>query len=250
MPKDKFTPVFCPGDNGYCCYRVPNLLVTDAGTMLAFVEARKYSCDDHGTNDVVYRRSLDNGKTWGPISFLYEITYPKLVIDNNAPGYDANVLTSNYGGASGFYTGDMVTLSTNGYVSENGEFGNLKHTASYEDVYFKPLDYHLEVDRGARHLSTRRPYWVQVIHDGAVRLWAVPIDANGYCTDSPCSALVVESIGGYGATLTITGVEGKKKKLGAEDYWPSAKSATMDANAVFDRVTQTIHVVFMQVRVC
>ena len=31
---------------------------------------------------------------------------------------------------------------------------------------------------------------------------------------------------------------------------PSAKSATMDANAVFDRVTQTIHVVFMQVRVC
>ena len=55
MPKDKFTPVFCPGDNGYCCYRVPNLLVTDAGTMLAFVEARKYSCDDHGTNDVVYR---------------------------------------------------------------------------------------------------------------------------------------------------------------------------------------------------
>jgi hypothetical protein len=50
------------------------------------------------------------------------------VIDNNAAGYDANVLTSNYGGASGFYTGDMVTLSTNGYVSDNGEFGSLKHT--------------------------------------------------------------------------------------------------------------------------
>lgn len=247
MKKDKFTPVFCPGDNGYCCYRVPTLVVTTAGTLLAFVEARKYSCDDHGTNDVVYRRSLDHGKTWSPINFIYEITHATMVITGTT-GYsnsESAILTGN-GGAYNFKTGDMVTLSTSGYVTEYGEFGQLRHTASADDVYFNDLEYHMQVDRGARRLSTRRPYWITVIHDNAVRLWPVPIDANGGCLDYPCNPLVIESMGEYGAYVTIEGAEGKKKMLGAEEYWPSAKSATMDVNPVYDHVTQTIHIVFMQ----
>jgi len=247
MRKDKFTPVFCPGDNGYCCYRVPNLVVTTAGTLVAFVEARKHSCDDHGTNDVVYRRSLDHGKTWSPIYFLYEITYATMVITGTT-GYsnsESSILTGN-GGAYEFATGDMVTLSTSGYVSEYGEFGLLRHTASADDVYFRPLEYHMQVDRGARRLSTRRPYWIYIVHDNAVRLFPVPIDAYGKCKDYPCNPIVVESLGEYGAQITIQGTAGKKKMLGAEEYWPSAQSATMDANPVYDHVTQTIHVVFMQ----
>jgi len=214
--------------------------------LLAFVEARKYSCDDHGTSDVVYRRSLDNGKTWGPISFLYEITHASMVVTGTS-GYsngESSVLIGN-GGAYEFKTGDMVTLSTSGYVSEYGEFGQLRHTASADDVYYGRLDYHLQIDRGARRLSTKRPYWISIIHDNGIRLWPVPIDINGNCHDYPCFPVTVESLGEYGAQVTITGVDGKKKQLGAQEYWPSATSATMDANPLYEHDTQTIHVVFM-----
>jgi sialidase-1 len=39
-------------------------MVTNNGTLLAMIEARKYSCDDEGYVDLRMRRSFDNGKTW------------------------------------------------------------------------------------------------------------------------------------------------------------------------------------------
>jgi sialidase-1 len=47
-------------------YRIPALLVTKKGTLLAFAEARRDTAADHGNIDTVVRRSEDNGKTWGP----------------------------------------------------------------------------------------------------------------------------------------------------------------------------------------
>lgn len=58
--------LFCPGDLGYGCYKIPTLLRTRNGTLLAMIEARKFSCDDQGYVDLRLRRSFDNGKTWGP----------------------------------------------------------------------------------------------------------------------------------------------------------------------------------------
>jgi sialidase-1 len=47
-------------------YRIPALLVTKKGTLLAFAEARRDSAADHGNIDTVVRRSEDSGKTWEP----------------------------------------------------------------------------------------------------------------------------------------------------------------------------------------
>jgi sialidase-1 len=49
---------------GYATYRIPGLVVTDKGTLLAYGEARK-SASDWGKIDLVYRRSTDGGRTWG-----------------------------------------------------------------------------------------------------------------------------------------------------------------------------------------
>ena len=46
-------------------YRIPALVVTNSGTVLAFAEARA-SGYDWGHIRMVVRRSEDNGKTWGP----------------------------------------------------------------------------------------------------------------------------------------------------------------------------------------
>ena len=44
-------------------YRIPSLLVTKEGSILAFSE-RRLGLHDHAQNDIVLKRSTDDGKTW------------------------------------------------------------------------------------------------------------------------------------------------------------------------------------------
>ncbi|GHI01576.1 sialidase family protein [Neobacillus kokaensis] len=62
--------LFISGEDGYHSYRIPSLLVTEKGTVLAFCEARKNGSGDAGEIDIVLRRSHDNGETWEPFSVI------------------------------------------------------------------------------------------------------------------------------------------------------------------------------------
>jgi sialidase-1 len=62
--------VFTAGDQGYHTYRIPALLATKKGTLLAFAEGRKDNARDHGDIDLVLKRSDDDGKTWQPQSIV------------------------------------------------------------------------------------------------------------------------------------------------------------------------------------
>lgn len=59
-------PLFEAGRGGYACYRIPGLVITPKGTLLAFCEARKNSQSDWGGIDILMRRSEDGGNTWLP----------------------------------------------------------------------------------------------------------------------------------------------------------------------------------------
>jgi sialidase-1 len=56
--------VFVSGQGGYHTYRIPSLIVTGKGTVLAFCEGRKAGSGDAGDIDLLLRRSLNVGKTW------------------------------------------------------------------------------------------------------------------------------------------------------------------------------------------
>jgi hypothetical protein len=58
--------LFEAGADGYALYRIPGIVVTKKGTVLACCEARKNDKGDWGPIDVVMRRSTDGGRTWGP----------------------------------------------------------------------------------------------------------------------------------------------------------------------------------------
>ncbi|MGY4772309.1 exo-alpha-sialidase [Kribbella sp. CWNU-51] len=58
------TVLFDRGDAGYGCYRIPAIVKTKAGTLLAFAEARRAWCADSQEIDLVMRRSEDDGRTW------------------------------------------------------------------------------------------------------------------------------------------------------------------------------------------
>ncbi|WP_344842568.1 sialidase family protein [Kribbella ginsengisoli] len=60
------TVLFDKGGAGYGCYRIPAIVRTKLGTLLAFAEARRTWCADSQEIDLVVRRSEDDGRTWSP----------------------------------------------------------------------------------------------------------------------------------------------------------------------------------------
>ncbi|HOW18702.1 MAG TPA: sialidase family protein, partial [Phycisphaerae bacterium] len=62
--------VFVSGREGYHTFRIPSLIVTRGGTILAFCEGRRNSRSDTGDIDIVLKRSTDNGRTWGPMQLV------------------------------------------------------------------------------------------------------------------------------------------------------------------------------------
>jgi len=62
--------IFVAGGHGYHTFRIPSLITTKQGTVLAFCEGRKHGGSDSGDIDVVLRRSTDGGRTWGPIQVI------------------------------------------------------------------------------------------------------------------------------------------------------------------------------------
>lgn len=66
------TDVFVAGTDGYHTFRIPAIIVSPRGTLLAFCEGRKNGRSDTGDIDLVLRRSTDNGKTWGALQVVWD----------------------------------------------------------------------------------------------------------------------------------------------------------------------------------
>jgi sialidase-1 len=80
--------LFIGGEGGYHAYRIPALIATPQGTLLAFVEGRKDSSEDHGHNEILLRRSLDGGMTWTPTQLVKRdgtnaLNNPTAVVDRD-----------------------------------------------------------------------------------------------------------------------------------------------------------------------
>ncbi|MFH8366876.1 exo-alpha-sialidase [Streptomyces sp. NPDC018031] len=59
-------------EQGYSCFRIPAIVKSTRGTLLAFAEGRVDNCGDAGDIDLVLKRSTDGGRTWGPLEVVDE----------------------------------------------------------------------------------------------------------------------------------------------------------------------------------
>ena len=80
------TPVFVSGSDGYKSFRIPAIVRSPNGELLAFAEGRVGGSGDFGDIDIVLKRSRDNGKTWSAIEVVTD--YDKLQAGNPAPVVD------------------------------------------------------------------------------------------------------------------------------------------------------------------
>ena len=69
--------LFTANADGYTLYRIPGIVVTKRGTVLAYCEARKSDKGDWGTIDILLRRSTNSGASWQPRVMIADVPGPK-----------------------------------------------------------------------------------------------------------------------------------------------------------------------------
>jgi sialidase-1 len=67
----EFSDVFVPSADGFVSIRIPAVVVTDQGTLLAFAEGRAANADQ-AQNKIVLKRSSDGGKSWSQLAVIAE----------------------------------------------------------------------------------------------------------------------------------------------------------------------------------
>jgi sialidase-1 len=92
-----FNYLFRAGEKGYKCFRIPAVVASTKGTLLAFAEARRDNCGDAGDIDLVLRRSSDGGMTWSDMMVVWDDA-------GNTCGNPAPVVDQK--------TGNIILLST------------------------------------------------------------------------------------------------------------------------------------------
>jgi sialidase-1 len=83
--------LFKSGEGGYTRYRIPALVVSVKGTVLAFCEARGGTGGDWSDVDLALRRSLDGGRTWTAMQIVFDAG--PLTAGNPCPVVDRNTGT-------------------------------------------------------------------------------------------------------------------------------------------------------------
>ena len=86
------TDLFEAGKGGYALYRIPGIVCTAKGTLLAYCEARKTGKSDWDTIDILLRRSTDGGKTWSPPR---HIAHHGVKVPNNPVALAQNLASEN-----------------------------------------------------------------------------------------------------------------------------------------------------------
>jgi sialidase-1 len=69
--------LYTSNSDGYALYRIPGLVVTAKGTVLAYCEARRVGTSDWDTIDILLRRSTDGGRTWSAPQKVSDVPGPK-----------------------------------------------------------------------------------------------------------------------------------------------------------------------------
>lgn len=91
MSEAKQHVIWRQGEGGYHTYRIPALVKTEAGTLLAFCEGRKDGGGDAGTIDLLLKRSEDHGVSWSEQQVV--VSEEEMTCGNPCPVVDGDTGT-------------------------------------------------------------------------------------------------------------------------------------------------------------
>ncbi len=191
--------VFRAGQDGYHTYRIPALIATKKGTLLAFCEGRHDSAGDAGDIDLLVKRSADNGRTWSAQRVVAE--FDGDTVGNPAPVVDRR-------------TGRIVLLitrnpgkATERHIIESGALGTRTVWVTYSsddgDTWTAPKEITAAVKRPDWTWYATGPGNGIQLRSGRL---VVPCDHNGRSVDDRHSHVIYSDDGGD--TWRVGGVAG------------------------------------------
>jgi sialidase-1 len=210
--------VFRSGEGGYHTYRIPALIASKKGTLLAFCEGRRNSGSDTGDIDILLRRSFDNGKTWSPVQLIAD--FEENTIGNPAPVIDRKsgdivlLLTSNPGNVPERQIGAGLSGATRTvWIMRSSDDGQ---------TWTKPADITASTKRADWTWYATGPGNGIQLRDGRL---VIPCDHNVAVTKARHSHVIVSDDGGH--TWKIGGVAG-------ENTNESAVAELRDGSLIFN----------------
>ena len=96
------TDLFEADTGGYAIYRIPGIVATPGGALLAYCEARKDYRGDWGDIDVLVRRSTDGGRTW---------TSPDVLVDVRGVAKNPAAVAQNLGDEDAITVNNPVAIA-------------------------------------------------------------------------------------------------------------------------------------------
>ena len=199
------TTPFTSGQEGYNTYRIPAIVRSLNGTLLAFCEGRKTSAADSGDIDIVLKRSTNNGATWRPLALVQEeggtaaitIGNPAPVVDE-ATGYIHLLFCRNNDRV--FHTvstDDGVTWSARDEITAQVKLANW-------GWYATGPGHGVQLKRGAQagrlvvpcdHITTNSIYGSQVVYsDDHGNIWQLGASQDAASGVSPNENQTVELV--------------------------------------------------------
>jgi sialidase-1 len=187
--------VYSQGQDGYHTFRIPAIVRTVDGTLLAFAEGRKNGTGDSGDVDVVLKRSTDNGDTWQAIQVVADfgadtVGNPVPVVDRTT-GFIWLALTSN--------KGDLSLGDISGSVGNRNAW--ILHSEDDGQTWSQPTDINATA-RGAdwRWMATGPGHGIQ-LEDGRM---VIPCDHSTGSSSAEWFSHVMVS-DDHGLTWNIAG---------------------------------------------
>lgn len=119
----KKVPVFVSGTEGHKSYRIPAIISTPNGNLLAFAEGRVHGSGDYGDINIVLKISKDKGKTWGALQTVVDAD--SLQAGNPAPVVDVT---------DPAYPGGRIFLF---YNTGNNHEGEIRKGHGIREVWYK-----------------------------------------------------------------------------------------------------------------
>lgn len=194
--------VISNGEAGYNSYRIPAIIKTPDGSLLAFMEGRVNSSADFGNVKIVARKSIDNGRNWSASILVAE--NGSLQADNATPVVDYT---------DPLYPSGRIFLF---YCTGNNTQANVTNLLGVREVF-----YITSTDNGKTWaqpvnitLQVHHPY-----QPGYNAAYNDPLKWSAYAT-GPCHALQLTQ-GTYAGRIVIPfnhGIFATKTNYGAVFY--------------------------------
>ncbi len=208
------TWVFKHGEDGFGCFRVPAIVRAGNGDLLVFIEARprlafnRRICYDHQDGiSVVMKRSVDDGRTWGPLQVIAEnitTTGRRLVaqnvtavLDETDPDYQEGKIVIVYSAAEVYVydsvEGSSVRRVMTAWSGDHGHTWNWDKITSPAGTYDGDItnqvsypyapDYTAVYDAdyaAANYNKRRRTIHVTNTYDASSDAWALVMPTLGH----------------------------------------------------------------------